>query len=200
MSNNPSGSYRPRWSPTGSHIAYDVGFEDSDGSHEDVYIVPASGGDAVNVTDDPASSTGGAWSPDGSRFVFVTDRDGNDEIYVADGDGRNPVRLTNNRANDRDPAWSPDGSQIAFSSGLDVWSETRARMADRGSLADLCDGCRRRQSTCRHRRIHRSGFRHPRSTDRARGRRRGRPTAPGCPSPPPFRPADHTAIRSRSTW
>ena len=118
ISNNAFGSSRPRWSPTGTHIAYDVHWEDAEGRHVDVHIASDSGGDAVNATDDQARSPGGSWSPDGSRFVFVTNRDGNDEIYVSDGDGRNAVRLTNSAANDRDPAWSPDGSQIAFSSGL----------------------------------------------------------------------------------
>ncbi|MDH3308918.1 MAG: hypothetical protein OEO77_15570, partial [Acidimicrobiia bacterium] len=126
VSSDPWGSSRPRWSPNGNYIAYDVHREDSEGRYVDVYIAPASGGDAVNVTNDRSWSPGGAWSPDGSRFVFVTSRVGNDEIYVADGDGRNPVRLTINPANDRDPAWSPDGSQIAFSSGLEIHDESSA--------------------------------------------------------------------------
>jgi TolB protein len=55
-----------------------------------------------------------AWSPDGSKIAFTTDRDGNKEIYVASVDGSNPVRLTSNSAADYEPTWSPNGARIAF--------------------------------------------------------------------------------------
>jgi len=120
VSNDPWETSNPRWSPDGSFVAYDMRSEETIGIDKvDVYIVPASGGDPVNVTDDNAWSPGGAWSPDSSRFVFVRNVDGDDDIYVSDGDGTDPVQLTNNTANDRDPTWSPDGSAIAYSSGLD---------------------------------------------------------------------------------
>jgi Tol biopolymer transport system component len=125
VSNDPHSSTRPRWSPTGTHLAYSVRHETEENTL-DIHIVPAFGGASVNVTNDPAWSPMGSWSPDGSRFLYVSNRTGNDDIYLADTDGRNPVRLTTSQANDRDPAWSPDGSKIAYSSGLtilsgDVW-------------------------------------------------------------------------------
>jgi Tol biopolymer transport system component len=123
VSNDLGDSSGPRWSPTGEYLAYNVRREDGDDVNVDVYIVGGSVGSPVNVTNDSGESSEGAWSPDGSRFLFVTDRDGNDEIYVADGNGRNPRRLTNSPANDRYPAWSPDGSRIAFSSGLEIRPE-----------------------------------------------------------------------------
>lgn len=55
-------------------------------------------------------------SPDGTRIVFESDRDGNSEIYVMDIDGSNPRRLTNNPAIDTAPVWSRDGKQILFRS------------------------------------------------------------------------------------
>jgi TolB protein len=64
-----------------------------------------------------------AWSPDGSKIAFTTDRDGNKEIYVANADGSNPVRLTTDSAADYEPTWSPNGTRIAFVS-------TRAGSAD----------------------------------------------------------------------
>jgi TolB protein len=56
-----------------------------------------------------------AFSPDGSRIAFGSNRDGNRELYVVDRDGRNPpVRLTNHPGDDLAPTWSPTGTQIAF--------------------------------------------------------------------------------------
>ena len=34
-----------------------------------------------------------AWSPDGTKIAFTSDRDGNFEIYVMNADGTNPTRL-----------------------------------------------------------------------------------------------------------
>lgn len=116
------------WSPTGAYLSYEAEIRpDDDTVNVDIFIVPTAGGAPVNVTDDAAWSPRGAWSPDGSRFMFVSDRSGSDDIYVADADGRNALRLTTSSANDRDPAWSPDGSRIAFSSGLEVYDYSQSR-------------------------------------------------------------------------
>lgn len=62
-----------------------------------------------------------AWSPDGMRIAFSTNRDGNFEIYVMNSDGSAPLRLTNNTAPDNEPAWL--GDKILFSSQRDGDSE-----------------------------------------------------------------------------
>ena len=49
-----------------------------------------------------------AWSPDGSRIAFTSDRDGNLEIYVMNADGSGLTNLTNNPAEDLMAAWSPE--------------------------------------------------------------------------------------------
>jgi TolB protein len=48
-----------------------------------------------------------AWSPDGKRIAFSSNRDGNHEIYVMNADGSDQKRLTNNNAEDWGPVWRP---------------------------------------------------------------------------------------------
>jgi WD40 repeat protein len=69
------------------------------------------------LTTDDVSDEDPAWSPDGQKIAFTTDRDGNREVYVADANGSNAARLTSDAAADYEPAWSPDGKRIAFVSG-----------------------------------------------------------------------------------
>ena len=56
------------------------------------------------------------YSPDGSKIVFQSPRNGQSEIYVMNSNGTAQTRLTNNAASDTAPAWSPDGTKILFTS------------------------------------------------------------------------------------
>jgi len=64
-----------------------------------------------------------SYSPDGTKIVFVSDRDGNTEIYTMNSDGTNQTNISNNPGSgytygiDEKPEWSPDGKQIGFISG-----------------------------------------------------------------------------------
>lgn len=66
----------------------------------------------TNVTSDARPR----YSPDGSKILFQSTRDGQLEIYVMNADGSSPTRLTNNPAMDYSPVWSPDGTKILFTS------------------------------------------------------------------------------------
>src|SRR2546428_350717 len=75
------------------------------------------------LTQTSASNLRPAWSPDGKRIAFQTNRDGPYHIYVMDADGGNVRQLTSGDADDRHPTWSPDGKRIAVESGSDVKRE-----------------------------------------------------------------------------
>src|SRR5262245_6673677 len=61
-----------------------------------------------------------AWSPNGAKIAFMSDRDGGDiEIYVMNADGSNQTRLPNAPGRHAHPSWSPDGKQIYFQSPRD---------------------------------------------------------------------------------
>jgi hypothetical protein len=83
-------------------------------TRSDIYVTNSNGTGTIRLTEEPGADVNPAWSPDGEKIVFASDRAGNREIYVMNADGTNPVRLTNHAAKDYSPAFSPDGKQIAF--------------------------------------------------------------------------------------
>jgi Tol biopolymer transport system component len=87
------------------------------GGNHDIYTMDRDGSNQIRLTNNPAYDDEPKWSPDGTRIVFMSNRDGNFEIYSMNADGSNQARLTNNSAADGFPAWSPDGTKIAFVSG-----------------------------------------------------------------------------------
>ena len=83
----------------------------------DIYLIDADNGALRRLTDNPADDREPAWSPDGKRIAFVSDRDGKFKpmIYVMNADGTGQTRLPSSPQNFL-PVWSPDGKHIAFAS------------------------------------------------------------------------------------
>jgi TolB protein len=91
--------------------------------------MPASGGQAKQVTRNPAQDFHPSWSPDGTSLAFRSVRDGNQDVYAIAIDGSGEKRLTEDPAPDASPAISPDGAWIVFWSRRDgsgaVWRMPR---------------------------------------------------------------------------
>lgn len=91
----------------------------------------------LRLTYDTGTDSYVRWSPDGSRIVFQTNRDGNYEIYVMNADGSNQRNLTNNPATDQFPAWSLDGQSIVFMTDRDGNREIYRMSQDGSGLTNL---------------------------------------------------------------
>ena len=69
------------------------------------------------LAENQAINTSQAWSPEGTRIAFETNRNGDFEIYTMNADGSAQTNLTIiPAANDISPNWSPDGTQLFFRS------------------------------------------------------------------------------------
>jgi Tol biopolymer transport system component len=92
-----------------------------------VWVVRPDGSDARRLADRSADP---AFSPDGERIAFASDRDENgelsygdrvffaNELYVMHADGSDRRRLTRTRElNERQASWLPGGARIAYQRG-----------------------------------------------------------------------------------
>ena len=102
-----SGAADPDWSPDNATLVFDL-----PNSIWTYNMLTQTGLRITNATGDSLPH----YSPNGSKIVFQSSRDGQAEIYVMNPDGTGQTRLTNNPAWDTAPAWSPDGTKILFTS------------------------------------------------------------------------------------
>ena len=128
----------PSWSPQGDRVAWAAA---SPKRALDVWVANADGSGLRNLT--PTSSAGDrfpTWSPDETRFAFMSTRSKGIEIWTMNADGSSPLQLTNNvNIEDCCPDWSPAANRIAFESNRDGKFEIYT-MDPNGANVNTADG------------------------------------------------------------
>jgi dipeptidyl aminopeptidase/acylaminoacyl peptidase len=119
----------PQISPDGRKIAFVVTTlsKEKDQYLSNIWIVDTSGGEPRQFTTGPKRDTTPRWSPDGTRIVFISERENKKkaQLYVMPADGGEPSRLTDLDNGVSNPVWSPDGTRIAFVSKVGGWQEPK---------------------------------------------------------------------------
>ena len=100
------GIMHPVVSPDGTQVAF--------AAVGDLWTM-AIGGSPKRLTHDAFLDTDPAWSPDGKRLAYSTDRDGFMNVWVRDLESGADRQLTRLTAAAMQSSWAPDGSRIAFS-------------------------------------------------------------------------------------
>ncbi len=120
ITNNPAAiDDDPDWSPNGQKIVFTshaVTDNHTDSVTAEIYVINADGtGVPERLTNNVEEERAPAWSPDGTRILFMCRRGGSDfEICVMNRDGTGLMQLTDNDVPDLTPSWSPDGKKIVF--------------------------------------------------------------------------------------
>lgn len=112
----------------------------------DLYVVPITGGDAVQITRGLAWDKWPAWSPDGSMLAYISDGTGSDNVWTVRPDGSDARPLTREAGLELSQVeWNGDGSRIIVSRKKNIVSETPVP----GGVYDL-QGRQTRQIPYRH--------------------------------------------------
>lgn len=125
----------PKWSPTGEMIAYERAVGDNkeivisniNGTVLDRLLLDSEGKrkqkraedfflDEMNDID-ASYNANFSWSPDGKRFVFMSNSSKGDYDIFTGGIKTGLKQITRHKEKDGQPVWSPAGDKIAFVSG-----------------------------------------------------------------------------------
>jgi serine/threonine protein kinase len=127
----PGDKTQPRWSPDGQRLLY-VGPAGTDSLGNklgfDIWLINANGTGLTDITSSPGDDVDPAWSPDGSKIAFTSNRINNlNQVFIMDAAcppapdactlGK-PRNLSAGYAVESDPAWSPDGATLAVSASI----------------------------------------------------------------------------------
>ncbi|TAK10820.1 MAG: hypothetical protein EPO32_14100, partial [Anaerolineae bacterium] len=107
------GSSDASWSPDGRHLLFTQAL---DQLRTQIYRLDLETGESVYMSGEDGLNFHPVWSPDGTRFVFVSTRQGGYRLYIKENDPDFvALTLTRSAVNYVSmPVWTPDSLQIIF--------------------------------------------------------------------------------------
>jgi dipeptidyl aminopeptidase/acylaminoacyl peptidase len=108
----------PELSPDASRVAYTVRKTNWDDNAYDtqIWLADVRTGATRQLTNSKKSSLSPAWSPDGARLAFISDRTDKRQLYLINPAAGEAEPLTTGEDGVGSFAWSPDGKSIAYAS------------------------------------------------------------------------------------
>ena len=127
-------------SPDGTLVAYVVREAnwDENAFETEIWLADAGSGETRRLTNAKKSSDAPAFSPDGKRLAFASDRAEKRQIYLIDPRGGEAEALTTAEDGVAAFAWSPDGSAIAFTA-QDPKSDAAKEREKKGGEYEVVD-------------------------------------------------------------
>ena len=102
----------PAWSPDGKKLVF-TSTRDGD---EEIYVMHVGDtgpeGQAVRITNNPASDFSPTWSPDSKRVAFISDRNDSRDIFTVSDQGEGVQSLTRNQVEEMSLVWGPTGRLV----------------------------------------------------------------------------------------
>ncbi|MDA1190358.1 MAG: LpqB family beta-propeller domain-containing protein [Candidatus Poribacteria bacterium] len=102
--------FMPQWSGDGKWVS----FHSTRNPVNNIWVVPAAGGEPLALGTAQATERSHAWSPDGARLAFERLTGNNTDIWVGDPTTGQVELLVESPASDKQPVWRPDGEAIGF--------------------------------------------------------------------------------------
>ncbi len=94
-------------------------FESNTQSFRDIYRLSLKTNKIVRLTNNSQGNFDASWSPDGSKIVFSSSRNGKLELFTMNADGSKQTRLTQHLGGAIKAKFSPDGNRLVYISSRD---------------------------------------------------------------------------------